>query len=200
MISDEQAEAIGVNPKYFKDASDAVLATSRAENPHHFDRTFMSSFIRPGIGAQNWVSRTNYPALNVVQTGPTEMSIYVNQNYAQPTAHLRRYAMRLDGFGSIRAGYDGGELLTRPLTFKGGRLLLNFSTSAAGGIRVEVQDKNGEVIPGFSLFECREVIGNEIEREVTWDSDADLGSLAGKEVRLRMVMKDVDLFALRFSE
>ena len=56
------------------------------------------------------------------------------------------------------------------------------------------------MIPGFSLFECREVIGNEIEREVSWDSEGDLGSLAGKPVRLRMVMKDVDLFALRFGD
>ena len=118
VITDEQAQEIGVNPRYFKDTSDAVFVTSRAEDPHHFVRTFMSSFIRPGIGAQNWVSRTNYPALGVVQTGPNEMSIYVNQNYAQPTAHLRRYSMRLDGFGSIRADYDGGELLTRPLVFR----------------------------------------------------------------------------------
>jgi hypothetical protein len=200
VITDEQAAEIGVNPKYFKDTSDAVLVTSRPGDPHRFDRTFMSSFIRPGIGAQNWVSRTNYPALGVVQTGPTEMSVYTNQNYAQPTAHVRRYSMRLDGFGSIRAGYDGGELLTKPLIFSGDRLLLNFSTSAAGGIRVEIQDEDGKVIPGFSLFECREVIGNEIEREVSWDSEGDLGILAGKPVRLRMVMKDVDLFALRFGE
>ena len=200
VISDEQAEAIGVNPKYFKDTSDAVFVTSRADEPQHFDRTFMSSFIRPGIGAQNWVSRTNYPALGMIQTGDNEMSVYVNQNYAQPTAHLRRYAMRIDGFGSIRADYDGGELLTKPLIFSGGKLLMNFSTSAAGGIRVELQDAAGKVIPGFSLFECREVIGNEIEREVSWDSDADLSRLAGKKVRLRMMMKDVDLYALRFGE
>ena len=200
VITDEQAEAIGVNPKYFKDTSDAVFVTSRTSDPNHFDRTFMSSFIRPGIGAQNWVSRTNYPALGMIQTSGDEMSVYVNQNYAQPTAHLRRYSMRLDGFGSIRASYDGGELLTRSLIFSGSKLLLNFSTSAAGGIRIEVQDKVGKVIPGFSLFECHEVIGNEIEREVSWDSDADLSSLAGKEVRLRMMMKDVDLFALKFGE
>jgi len=34
----------------------------------------------PGIGLQNWVSRSNYPAFNVVQTGPAEMSIYVQQD------------------------------------------------------------------------------------------------------------------------
>ncbi len=198
VITDEQAEQIGVNPKYFKDTSDAVFVTSRGDD--RFDRTFMTSFIRPGIGAQNWVSRTNYPALNMIQTSPEEMSVYVNQNYAQPTAHLRRYSMRLDGFGSVQADYDGGELLTKPLIFSGSKLSINFSTSAAGGIRFELQNEKGEAIPGFSLYECREQIGNEIDRIVTWDSDGELSDLAGKPIRLRMVMKDVDLYSLQFQE
>lgn len=199
VIGDEEAEAIGVNPKYFKDASDAILVTSRPERPAVFDRTFLSSFIRPGIGAENWVSRTNYPALNVIRTGDHEMSVFVSQNYAQPTAHLRRYSMRLDGFGSLRADYDGGEILTKPLRFDGDRLLLNFATSAAGEIKIELQTSDGDPIPGFTLAECREVIGNEIERSVTWESNATLGDLAGQDVRLRIVMKDADLYALRFA-
>ena len=198
VISADEAEAIGVNPRYFKDTSDAILVTSRPERPEFFDRTFRSSFIRPGIGAENWVSRTNYPALNVIQTGPTEMSVYTNQNYAQPTAHLRRYSLRLDGFGSVRAGYDGGEVLTRPLIFSGGELRLNFATSAAGGIRIELQTEEGEPIPGFTLAECRDVIGNEIDRRVRWESTGNLAELAGKSIRLRIVMKDADLHALRF--
>lgn len=198
VITDEEAKAIGVSPKYFKDASDAVFVTSRGDD--RFDRTFMSSFIRPGIGAQNWVSRTNYPALNVIQTGPAEMSVYVNQDYAQPTAHLRRYSMRLDGFGSIQADYDGGELLTKPIVFSGSQLSLNFSTSAAGGIRIELLTAEGEVIPGFSLYECREQIGNEIDRVVSWDSEGKLSDLAGTPIRLRLMMKDADLFSLQFQE
>jgi len=74
VLSDEQAKAIHVNPKYFKDTSDAILMNTRGGNI--YERTFLSSYIRPAIGATNWVSRTNYPALNVVQTGPTEMSVY----------------------------------------------------------------------------------------------------------------------------
>ncbi|MCG8602820.1 MAG: sulfatase-like hydrolase/transferase [Verrucomicrobiales bacterium] len=200
VISNEEAEEIGVNPKYFKDTSDAILVTSRPERPDHFDRSFLSSFIRPGIGAQNWVSRTNYPALNVIQTGENEMSIFTNQNYAQPTAHLRRYSMRLDGFGSMRADYDGGEVLTKPLIFSGKQLSLNFATSAAGEIKIEIQDANGKPVPGFTLAECREVIGNEISRNVTWESTAKLSDLAGKPVRLRIVMKDADLYALQFQK
>ncbi|HZZ42478.1 MAG TPA: hypothetical protein VFE58_06045 [Tepidisphaeraceae bacterium] len=197
VLTTQQAEEIQVNPRYFHDTSDAVLMTSRGGNI--YDRTFMEAFVSPGIGATNWVSRTNYPALNVVQTGPNEMSVYVNQNYGQPTSHLRRYSMRLDGFASVHADYDGGEMRTKPLIFSGSKLFLNFATSAAGGMRVEVQDAEGHVIPGFALDDCHEVIGNEIERDVSWKGGS-LAGLAGKAVRLRFVMKDADLYAIRFGD
>ena len=195
-ITAEEAEAIHVNPRYFNDTSDAVFMTSRGGGV--YDRTFMEAFVAPGVGAENWTSRTNYPALNVVQTGPHEMSLYVNQNYGQPTSHLRRYSLRLDGFASVNADYDGGEMRTKPLRFQGSKLLLNFATSAAGGIRVEIQDEGGTPIPGFTLADCQELIGNDIERAVTFAS-GDLRRLAGQAVRLRFVMKDADLYALRFA-
>jgi len=196
VLTPEQAKAIGVDPKYFNDTSDAVLMTNR--DGATYDRTFMEAFVAPGIGAENWTSRTNYPALNVVQTGPTEMSAYVNQNYGQPTSHLRRYSLRLDGFASVRAGYDGGEMTTRPLMFTGDGLFLNFATSAAGSVRVEVQNEAGEPLPGFALEDCTEIIGNELDRPVEWRGGA-VGRWAGTPVRLRLVMKDADLYALRFG-
>ena len=166
VLTDEQARRIGVDPKYFGDTSDAIFMTSRGGR--FYDRDFLSSFVRPGIGARNWVSRTNYPALNVVQTGPAEMSVYVNQDYAQTTAHLRRYSMRLDGFASVRAEYAGGEFVTKPLVFSGGHLAINFATSAAGGIRVELLDASGTPIDGFTAGDANEQIGNEISRIVSW--------------------------------
>ena len=198
VLSDADAERLGVNPRYFKDCSDAVLMTSRGGTS--YDRTFREAFIRPGIGLGNWVSRSNYPALNIVQTSPTEMSLYVNQNYAQPTAELRRYSMRLDGLASIHAGHDGGELLTKPLVFAGDRLEANFATSAAGGIRLELQDADGTPIPGFSLEDSIELIGNEIARDFAWRGASDLGALAGTPVRLRFVLRDADLFSFRFVD
>jgi len=198
VISDEQARAINAHPKYFKDTSDAVLLTSRGGNG--YDRTFLGAFIKPGIGLENWVSRTNYPALNLVQTGPTEMSLYVNQNYGQPTACLNRYSLRLDGLAALQAGYEGGEMVTKPLTFQGNRLMLNFSTSAAGGIRVEIQDTDGNPYPGFAEDQTVELIGNEISRAVHWKSGTDVADLAGKPVRLRFIMKDAEIFAMRFED
>ena len=157
VLNEKQARQLKVNPNYFKDCSDAVLLTSRGGSV--YDRTFMEAFIRPGIGLQNWGSRSNYPALNIVQTGASEMSVYVQHDYAQPTAHLRRYSLGLDGFTSIYAPYKGGSMTTKPFMFTGGKLLLNFATSAPGYIKVEIQDTKGEPITGYSLSDAQELIG-----------------------------------------
>ena len=85
------------------------------------------------------------------------------------------------------------------MTFTGKRLSINFATSAPGGIRVEIQDAAGKPIPGYTLAEADELIGNEIDRSVSWKGKEDVGPLAGKPVRLRFVMKDADLYSLRFE-
>ena len=197
-ITEAQAKAINVHPNYAKDCSDGIFMTSRGGNVYH--RTFLESFIRPGIGHENWVSRTNMPAYGIVPTGEHEMSIYVECNYAQPTVHLKRYTMRFDGFASVEGPYDGGEMISRPLTFLGSRLTVNFATSAAGGIRVEIQDAQGKPIPGYTLDDAQELVGNEIERTVAWKGGSDVIELAGKPIRMRFVLKDADLYSLQFSD
>ena len=196
VLTAEQARAISVDPGYFKDVSDSVLLSSRGGA--HYDRTFLEAFIKPEIGLENWTSRTNYPALNIVPTGAGEMSLYVQKNYGQPTHHLQRYVLRTDGLVAVRAPYAGGELITKPLKFSGKKLWMNFATSAAGGVRVEIQDANGRALPGFALTDAVEQIGNEIERSVAWRGGDDVSAPAGQTVRLRFVMKDAELFSYRF--
>lgn len=198
VITNGEAAAIGVHPDYYKDCADAVLLTSRGG--YQYDRTFLEGFLRPGVGLENWVSRDNYPALNILQTGPAEMSFYVNRHYGQASAHLSRYKLRLDGLASLHAPYRGAEMTTKVLRFAGHRLELNYSTSAAGSIRVEVQQADGSPVRGFALADCREIIGDRIERDVEWIAGHDLASLAGKPVRLRFQLKDADLFAIRFHD
>lgn len=197
VLTEEQAKKFNVDPGYFKDCSDVYFMTSRGGNV--YDRTFMEAFIRPGIGLNNWVSRSNYPALNVVQTSPTEMSIYVNQDYAQPTAHLHRYSLRLDGFTSLSAPYKGGEALSKVFTFSGKELEINYSTSAAGELKFEIQDENGKPIHDYTMDDSDTIIGNEISRIVTWKGNKNIESLSSKMIRLRIFMKDADLYSLKFN-
>ena len=200
VLTADEAKHVGVDHRYFKDCSDTVLLTSRGGN--HYERTFMASFVRPGLGLENWVSRTNYPALGIVPTGENEISIYLQKNYGQPSAFLQRYSMRTDGFASVHAGYESGEFVTKPLSFASAldaRMILNFSTSAAGSIMVELQDASGNPIPGFELSDCSPVIGDRIDGPVTWKGKTNLTSLAGRSIRVRFVMKDADLFSIQFK-
>lgn len=189
VLAAEEAKAVGVDPNYFKDCSDAVLISSRGGLRFH--RTFLEAFVRPGLGLENWVSRSNYPALNVIQTGPSTMSFYVNRNYGQPTAYLRRYELRLDAFASAHAGYAGGTLTTKPFPFTGSNLELNFATSAAGGLRVELLAPDGTVLTPQST----PLVGDQIDRLHPLRVDPQPGQ--GRPVQLRFHLKDADLYSYR---
>jgi len=198
ILSDAEAKKRGVHASYFKDCSDTVLMSTRGG--YLYDRTFMESFIRPGVGLTNWVSRTNYPGYGVVPTSPTEMSVYIRRDYAQPTAHVQRCVLRTDGFVSVNAGYRGGEMVTHPLKFAGKQLEINFATSAAGSLRIELQDTKGAPIPGHTLRDAVPLIGDEIARTVTWKkAGPDVRALAGKPIRLRVVLRDADLYSIKFQ-
>ncbi len=170
------------------ESTDILFMSTRGSAP--YDRTFREAFIRPGLDAARWGNRSNYAALNVVPTSPTEMSIY--------TTPFRRFVLRTDGFASVHVGADSGELLTRPLRFEGKALVINYATSAGGSLRVEIQAESGKPIPGFSLMESRNLVGDAIEQAVSWTKGSDVSLLAGKTVRLRFVMLEADLYAIQF--
>ena len=75
--------------------------------------------------------------------------------YIGKDTRLRRHTLRIDGFVSVEAPLRGGELLTKPVRFEGSTLVINFSTSAAGSVRVEIQDRDGQPIDGHALADCR---------------------------------------------
>jgi hypothetical protein len=171
-------------------ATDILFMTTRGGS--RYDRTFTEAFIRPGLGPTGWANRANYAAIGIHQTAPTEMSLFLTGG--------RRYQLRLDGFVSVNAPLKGGELITKPIQFSGTELELNYSTSAAGLLRVEIQDWNRKPFPGFALDDCEPIYGDEIARIVKWKDSRRPAELAGKPVRLRFIMADADLFAMRFRK
>ncbi|MEX0325391.1 MAG: hypothetical protein AB3N33_04815 [Puniceicoccaceae bacterium] len=172
-------------------STDILFMTTRV-GVAQFDRAFTEAFIRPGLDPARWGNRANYAALNVLPTGPHELSIWHG-----PSG--QRYTLRTDGFVSVHAGADAGELLTKVLTFSGNQLVLNASTSAAGSIRVEIQSPEGAPLPGFGLDDCQPFVGDAIEKAIRWGEGSDLASLAGKAVRLRFVLREADLYSLQFE-
>ena len=86
----------------------------------------------------------------------------------------------------------------KPLVFEGRELVLNVSTSAAGSVLVEIQNAQGRPMSGFGLGDAVEIFGDEIELPVRWKGGSDVSSLSGKPVCLRFLLRDADLYSLRF--
>ena len=190
---------VGSSMKATDGTSDAVLISSR--DGLRFDRTFREAFIRPGLSQANWgdAHGNNTPAWGLLQTAPEELSIYWCENYGA-TPHVRRGVLRLDGFVSVHAPASGGEMITKPILCAGPSLRVNYSTSAAGGIRCEVQDADGNPVPGLTLADSVELFGDEIAGTMAWKGGANLRALIGKHIRLRFLMRDADLYSVTSGE
>lgn len=172
-------------------------------------RLWGEAFIPPGLrGTDNWIYGDNYTNWGIVTTpsdvagSPDELSFYVSEGSRRDhySKVYRRYTLRIDGFVSVRAPRRGGEVVTRPLIYSGGALEINFAASAAGSVRVELQDRHGVPLPGFTLEDCVEVLGDDLDRQVRWRDGSDLTRLAGTPVRMRFRLVDADLFAFRFFQ
>lgn len=179
--------------------TDSILITSR--DGFHFNRTD-EAFRTPGLeNGSNWIYGDCYNAYGVVQTEsdisgePDEMSFYTTEGYRTRPVDVVRYTVRLDGFFSFHGNYAGGELLTKPIIFDGKRLSINFETSALGHIRIKLCDADGNEIEGY---DSREIFGNSVDRNV--DFEKPLAALSGKEVRMKIELKDGDLYSFMFNE
>lgn len=68
---------------------------------------------------------------------------------------------------------------------------------AAGFVKVKMLDSDGKPISGFSKEDTGEIIGNEIQRIVSWKNNQSLHTLPEKQVRLKFYLKDADLFSFK---
>ena len=100
----------------------------------------------------------------------------------------------------MHAGTAAANSQLAVLTFGGDQLVLNYATSAAGRLQVEVQDEKGKPIPGYALADMNPLYGDELDAVSTWKSKRDLSALTGKPVRFRFVLHDADLFSIRTAK
>lgn len=203
------------HPRYGNDYTDGGFMSSRDGTTFH---VWSEAFLRPGLVKRGrWMYGGNYQNWGIVETemeaapegvapllGPgttRELSIYASEGGWMGKANrMRRYTLRLDGFASVEAPMSGGEFVTKPLRFAGKRLVINYATSAAGSVQVEIQNEQGKPIPGFTLAESDDIFGDQVARTVGWKGGNDISQLAGRSVRLRFVMKDANLYAFHAAE
>lgn len=186
------------------DLTDGLFMASRDGQSF---RRWDEAFLRPGPeAAGHWVYGDNYQAYGLWETksdiegAPNDISMHFSEHAWLNDLHRqRRYTIRLDGFVSLHAPLAAGELITKPIIFTGQQLLVNYSTSAAGGLYVELQDDTGQPLTGFSQQDCLEHYGDSTEQVIRWKSGTDVSTLAGKPIRVRFILKDGDLYSYQFD-
>ncbi len=107
--------------------------------------------------------------------------------------------LRTDGFSSVRAPYEGGEMVTQDPPVqrqRAGDQLRYLGGPAACGWNPGPRRKSPS--PVSRRTNAVRIIGDQIERVVSWKGGSDLSRIAGQPVRLRFVMKDADLYSLQF--
>ncbi|MCC6443773.1 MAG: hypothetical protein IT210_10010 [Armatimonadetes bacterium] len=159
---------------------------------------YPEAWVRPGLDRLNWTERNNYPTWGIIETSLSEWSLYISERYRHPgvPGRLRRLSVRPHGFVSLHANYSGGSVLTRPFTFAGSRLHLNYSASAAGSVRIALCGVSGAPLDGCDITDTPPLYGDALDEPIPWD----LSAFRGRPVRLRFELKDADIFALQFKE
>jgi hypothetical protein len=125
---------------------------------------------------------------------------YANHHFAHPNrTQTFRGRLRLDGFVSLAAGRDMGNLITRPFTLRADRLLVN-AQCQGGRIVAELTEPNpreprGALVPGFSQDDCDGFTGDSTAHALSWRGRSDLSALRGKRLMLRLALTHADLYS-----
>jgi hypothetical protein len=114
--------------------------------------------------------------------------------------------LRRDGFASlsddrstpqpVRVGSLPASVTTRTVRFSGSHCFVN--ADVAGDLRVEILDRDGAVVPGFSADNCVPITGNGTKLPVSWSGQS-LASLANQPVRFRFRLNRGRLYAFWVS-
>jgi len=139
-------------------------------------------------------NRSNYMAWGMFQLPgkPNEISVYATENYYERTpGRVRRFVYRVDGFVALRGGVDGGQVTTKPLRYRGQRLLLNYIVRPGGSVMVEALNEPGDVIG-----KSKQLSDDAVDAPVAWEQEP---GLARGVIQLRFTLKNADVFSLRFD-
>jgi hypothetical protein len=94
-------------------------------------------------------------------------------------------SLRLDGFVSLETRNDAaGFVVTRSFELAGDSLQVN-ADAKNGQLLVEVLDRSGNPIDGFSAATCRPLQKDRLRHEIRWGGKRRLEELTGRTIRLR---------------
>jgi hypothetical protein len=120
--------------------------------------------------------------------------IYADQD--PRTMSIGLAILRLDGFASMEASFDGGTLITRPYVMAGDILSLNLK-SDYGRVMVELIDIDNEPVRGFSGEDCVPIQADGVDVRVKWGNGRSLEELESQPVKIKFSLFNARLYSYR---
>lgn len=176
---------IGMPTRYFEENGDkrTQVFLMHSRDLINWTRT-KKPFLNPESGNSFSYSQGNgYPCVGFIETAEDEISFYMKEkSHGSGVPTLYRYTLRTDGFMSAM----GTTLTTKPLSYKGESLELNF----AGEVRVTMSNAEGQTVTSEWIK------GDEIARTVEFDGELPKGS-----VTLTFEMKEnTKIYSFKFNK
>jgi hypothetical protein len=99
-----------------------------------------------------------------------------------------------DRFAGLAAEGEG-EIVTSELECGGPHIFLN-AEATRGSILAEIQNLDGSPVRGFEMQWCERITRDSIRARLAWNNQANPESLAGRTIRLRLVLQNATLYAI----
>lgn len=201
MIAIYHDDGAGPNGKWHH--NDITVAFSR--DGFHWDRTNREPFLGAGSDRNDW-NWTNIQSTGGVCLVMGDQLYFYCSGRNNKVGSTGLATLRRDGFASMDAGEEEGELITRPVTFSGQHLFVNADV-AGGELRVSVlqkdlsdfHDRTPKTIGVFTAENCVPFRGDSTIQRITWKGAEDLSELVGRPVRFKFHVKKGSLYAFWVS-
>jgi hypothetical protein len=122
-----------------------------------------------------------------------------NRPHSSPVSQNRAAiglgVLRLDGFCSMQAGTEEGNLVTRSEILETPSVTINARTRSGGHIVAEIVDAAGRTLDGFSRAECVPFQGDDVRHVLRWQAKEFTPQQLAAEKKLRFYLKDADLYS-----
>ena len=172
---------VGLPTRYFEESGDkrTQVFFMSSRDLLNWTRTEEAFLLPENAGSYSYSRGEGYPCVGFIETAEGEMSFYMKHKDSVPT--LYRYTLRVDGFTSAM----GTRLTTKPFTYKGESLELNFN----GELKVTMTNAEGHTVTSDWIS------GDEIAETVKFN-----GELPTGESVLTFEMKEgTKLYSFKFN-
>ena len=132
-----------------------------------------------------------YPCVGMIPTSGKELSLYMKEKGERYT-ELYRYSLRIDGFASAEGDMETTAFVTKPFSFRGDELLVNYSTKDGGWIEAVITDEYG------NSYRSKPLTGDKLDGAAAF-GDGVLAGLNSKTITVTFELTNASLYSFKFD-